>query len=108
MVEKKDAKVEIYRKGNSYFGKIIWLADPTDDRGNPAKNEKGEGFMGMEIMKDFVYEDGEWINGSVYDAEEGKTYHGSVELLDDGRLKLRGSIDSFGILGRTDYWMRAD
>ena len=86
LVQKRDAKIEIYEKDNAFFGKIIWLEKPTDDRGNPVKNEKGEEFMGMVIMKGFVFDDGEWVDGSVYDAEEGKTYHGSVELLKDGRL----------------------
>jgi uncharacterized protein (DUF2147 family) len=39
--EDKDAHVEIYKEGNKYFGKIIWLKNPIDDEtGKHPKNGK--------------------------------------------------------------------
>ncbi len=32
---KKDAKIEIYKKGNSYYGKSIWVESPRKDYLNP-------------------------------------------------------------------------
>ena len=106
MVASKDAYVEIYQSKGKFFGKITWLEEPYDKNGNPKKDEKGKEILHMVIMKNFVFEEGEWVDGSVYDAESGKTYHGSMELENPEKLKLRGSIDSFGLLGRTETWTR--
>ena len=32
------AIVEVYKSGNAYNGKIVWLADPTEADGTPAKD----------------------------------------------------------------------
>ena len=62
----------------------------------------------MELMKGFVFEDDEWVDGTVYDAETGKTYYGSMELENSNTLNLRGSLDSFGLIGRTETWTRVN
>lgn len=33
--EDKDARIEIYKEGNSYFGKIVWLKEPNEEDGTP-------------------------------------------------------------------------
>ncbi len=32
---KKDAKIEIYKRGDKYFGKSVWAATPKKDIENP-------------------------------------------------------------------------
>jgi hypothetical protein len=36
----KDVKVEIYALEAKYFGRVIWLAEPNDEAGNPKLDEK--------------------------------------------------------------------
>jgi uncharacterized protein (DUF2147 family) len=107
LVAKEDAKIEIMKRGDQYFGKIVWLKDSLDARGRPLTDLNGKEMMQMEIMKNFEFDDGEWVDGTVYDAEEGKTYYGTLEMPDDNTLELRGSLDRFGLLGRTEEWTRA-
>jgi len=106
LVASGDAHVEVYERSGKYYGKITWLKEPYDKEGRPQKDPEGRDILFMEIMKDFVFEEDEWVDGSVYDAETGKTYHGTMELEGSNKLKLRGSIDSFGLLGRTETWTR--
>ncbi|MEM9052752.1 MAG: DUF2147 domain-containing protein [Bacteroidota bacterium] len=108
LVASKDAYIEIYEKQGKFFGKITWLEEPYDENGNPQTDDNGDEILHMEIMKNFVFEDDEWVDGSIYDAETGKTYYGSMELESNDKLKLRGSIDSFGLLGRTETWTRIE
>jgi len=108
LVQDKDAYVRIYEEDGSYFGKVTWLEEPYNENGNPITDPDGKPILEMVIMKDFVFEDEEWVDGTVYDAELGKTYYGSMELDDYNTLKLRGSIDSFGLLGRNESWTRLD
>ena len=46
----------------------------------------------------------EWTGGSVYNPEDGKTYHGSIKLLDPDTLKLTGCV--FGPLCQAQTWTR--
>ncbi|MFT4771755.1 MAG: hypothetical protein ACJAZC_000301 [Cryomorphaceae bacterium] len=108
LVQDRDAYVRIYEEDGSYFGKVNWLEEPYNKNGNPITDPDGKPIFEMVIMKDFVFEDEEWVDGTVYDAELGKTYYGSMELDDYNTLKLRGSLDSFGLLGRNETWTRLD
>ncbi|HKK39776.1 MAG TPA: DUF2147 domain-containing protein [Cryomorphaceae bacterium] len=108
LVESKDAYIRIFEKNDLYFGKVTWIEEPYDEEGKPRTDPDGEPVLDMEIMKNFEFDGEEWIDGTVYDAKEGKTYYGSIEMEDKNTLKLRGSVDSFGILGRTETWTRLE
>ncbi len=36
----KDAKIQIYKSGEKYYGKIVWLKNPNDANGNPKTDVK--------------------------------------------------------------------
>jgi uncharacterized protein (DUF2147 family) len=101
-----ESHIEIFKQGNFFHGKIVWLEKPNDDQGRPIVDDNGTKILNMVIMTDFSYDEGEYVEGKVYDPETGKTYYGSMELQDKNTLKLRGSIDKFGWLGRTETWKR--
>lgn len=106
MVESEDAYIKIFEDDGKFFGRVTWLKEPYDENGDPITDDDGNPIQDMVIMKDFIYEDGKWVDGTLYDAEEGKTYYGSMELDGREKLKLRGSLDSFGLIGRTETWTR--
>jgi uncharacterized protein (DUF2147 family) len=108
LVQDQDAYIRIYEEDNSYFGKVTWIEQPYDKNGEPVTDPDGKPILEMDVMKDFVFEDDEWVDGTIYDAEFGKTYYGSIEMEDFNTLKLRGSLDSFGLLGRNETWTRLD
>jgi len=108
LVQDKDARIRIYEKEGKYFGKVTWIEEPYDENGNPVSAPNGNPVLEMELMKGFVFEDDEWVDGTVYDAETGKTYYGSMELENSNTLNLRGSLDSFGLIGRTETWTRVN
>ncbi len=117
LTQDKDSHVEIYKDGDKYFGKIIWLETPNDSiTGKPKVDDKNEDpalqnrpVMGMKLLKNFVF-DGkdEWENGTIYDPKKGKTYSCYMKFPDNNNkdlLKIRGYI-GFSLLGRTVYWTR--
>lgn len=106
---KKGSHIEIYKKGDEYFGKVAWLKEPNDpETGKPKTDDNGDLILNMEILKEFSFDDDEWEDGTIYDPESGKTYYCSMEFDDDGKLKIRGSVDPMGWLGRTEIWTRVD
>ncbi len=105
----KRSHIEIYKKGDEYYGKVAWLKEPNDtETDKPVTDDNGDPILNMEILKGFVYDDGEWEDGTAYDPESGKTYYATMELNEDGQLELRGSVDPMGWLGRTEVWTRLD
>ena len=117
LTQDKDSHVEIYKVGNKFFGKIVWLQDPIDSiTGKPKLDDKNENpslrnrpVMGLKLLKNFVFDgDNEWKNGTIYDPKKGKTYSCYIKFPNENnknRIKIRGYI-GFSLLGRTVYWTR--
>ena len=111
--EKKKSKIEVYKKDNSFFGKIIWLKEPLDEQGNikldkknPNNSMRENPINGLVIMKDLKYKKkGEWSDGEIYDARSGKTYSLEVYMKNVNKLDLRGYL-GFTLFGKTTTWTR--
>lgn len=92
-------------------GTVVWLETPTDAAGAPRVDEKNEEaalrsrpLCGLPVVGDFTKQsDGSWDDGFIYDAKEGDLYDAEMEALDDGTLKVRGSILG-GLIGRSQIW----
>jgi uncharacterized protein (DUF2147 family) len=108
-----EGQIEIYKKGDKYFGKLAWLKDPNDESGkpktdlkNPNANLRTKPLLGLEILKDFVYEDNKWTDGTIYDPKTGKTYSCNLNIKNDGQLNIRGYV-GISLIGRSESWKRA-
>lgn len=109
----KKAIVQIYKEGNKYNGKIIWLKNPTYEDGkpkvdkhNPDKAKQTTPVMGLNLLRDFVFENGKWVNGTIYDPEKGKTYSCKIAINATADiLDVRGFI-GISLIGRTEEWYK--
>ena len=61
--QEKDSKIEIYKCGDKFCGKIIWLEEPNEEDGtpkiddeNPDEALQSRSIMGLNILIDFVYD----------------------------------------------------
>jgi uncharacterized protein (DUF2147 family) len=118
--QEKDSQIEIFRCGDQYCGKVVWLKEPDYpgdsregtpgtpklDHKNPDHDLRKVPIIGLRIMHGF-HHDGkdEWSGGKVYDPKSGNTYRGKMTLVSPGELKLRGYI-GISLFGRTDTWSR--
>lgn len=100
--------IQIYKskKNEKYYGRIVWLKEPNDEKGQPKRDPEGDLILKMVNLKDFVFEDGEWTDGTIYDPKSGNLYYCSIEMPKKDKLEVRGSLDPYGIVGRTDVWVR--
>jgi uncharacterized protein (DUF2147 family) len=116
--EEKDTKIEVYKtSGGTYAGKIIWLKDENDKKGqpvtdseNPDRNLRTRRILGMTLMENFTF-DGKntWEGGKIYDAGSGKTYNCKLTLQGRNILDVRGYVGAAWMgLGRTTIWTRAN
>lgn len=101
---KKDAKIEIYKKGEQYFGKSIWVANARKDNKNPNEALKTREVLGIELLSNFSFDQGVYKSGRIYDPESGKTYDCKMTLIGDD-LKVRGYI-GISLFGRTEIFKR--
>ena len=106
------AIVEVYKEGNAYNGKIVWLEKPTEadgsavvDSNNPDKNLRSRKLMGLNMLSGLTKNGSEYTGGKIYDPGNGKPYNCSMKVEGDV-LKVRGSLDKKGLLGRTMDWFR--
>jgi uncharacterized protein (DUF2147 family) len=92
-----------------YYGKLVKLLDPQKagevcDKCTGADHNKP--LEGLILMRGLV-EDGNILSGGkITDPKNGKVYNLKVSLDEKDRLKIRGSLDKMGVLGRTQYWIR--
>jgi uncharacterized protein (DUF2147 family) len=101
---KKDAKIEIYKKEDKYFGRSVWVSNPRKDTKNPEFNLQAREVLGIELLRDFTYDNGGYKGGKIYDPESGKTYDCKMSLVGDD-LKVRGYI-GISLFGRTEIFER--
>lgn len=115
--EPKDAKIEVYQKGDKYFGKIIWLKNNVNEDGSSpkldSKNEeeslRKRPIVGINILQDLEWDadDNEWDDGEIYDPRGGTTYSLYAKLEDANTLYLKGYI-GFSLIGRSTTWTRVN
>ncbi len=75
-------KIQIYRANNGkYQGRFVWLSQSTNPDGsprtdikNPDPKKRNRTADQIVVVWGLTYQDGEWINGSIYDPNTGKTY----------------------------------
>jgi uncharacterized protein (DUF2147 family) len=110
------AKVQIFRVGKKYFGKIVWLKAPKEtdgsiklDKHNPDETLRSKPVVGLTILRDFVWDadDMEFDDGRIYDPESGSDYSCYMKFETKDKLYVRGYV-GFSLIGRTQYWTRTN
>lgn len=113
LTSKGECKIQIYEREGKYYGKVVWLNEPNDDQGNPVRDTqnpdpklRNKPNLGSEILKDFSYAgNGKWTNGTIYNPENGKTYHAQMRMTEMKVISLKGYI-GIPALGLTTNWTR--
>ncbi len=107
-----------------YEGRLAWLREshypaddpqgmagqPVADRHNPDAALRERPLQGLTLLTGLRYrhrehDDAQWVDGRVYDTENGKRYDCIVWLADNEHLKLRGYV-GIELLGQTTTWTR--
>ena len=107
-----NVRVEVYKDGAYYKGKIVYLKDPKDASGKPKTDIKNHDpklrsrpMMGLVILEHLEYHDGEWIHGKIYDAESGGHYRCYASMANKNELTIRAYM-GFSLFGKTVDWYR--
>ena len=112
--EEKNQKIEIYKTGNHYFGKVTWSTDFLEADGMTSKKDvrntdvtlKTRNLINTVILNKFEYDQGVWDHGTMYDPRSGKTYSCIIKLRNK-KLEIRGYV-GVSLLGKTTYWEKLE
>jgi len=103
--------VEIFEKDGKAYGKILEVIDPDAPKNATCQNCPGDDankpIVGLVFIKGLVKDGDEYTDGKVLDPENGKLYKCYITLEEPNKLKVRGYV-GFSLLGRTQYWQRAE
>lgn len=110
--EEKDGKIEIYKSGSKYFGKLVWGKNMYEPDGssrtdikNPDPKLRTRKLQDLVLLTNFTFDDGEWEGGKIYDPKSGKTYS-CVMRFKGSVLQIKGYI-GITLIGRTTVWTKA-
>jgi uncharacterized protein (DUF2147 family) len=109
-----NAMVKIYKNGEKYQGKVVWLKEPIDpetgkpklDKNQTDETAKKRPVLGLINIWGFVPKANNiWDEGNIYDPKNGNTYSSTMKLINANTLEVRGYI-GVSLIGRTDTWTR--
>jgi uncharacterized protein (DUF2147 family) len=89
----------------TYMGILSWSADPKKDVNNKDPKLRDRPLVGIVLMWHLKYDDGEYVDGYVYNPEDGATYRTKAEVLGPETLKVRGYI-GISLFGQSKTWSR--
>jgi uncharacterized protein (DUF2147 family) len=104
-------QVEIKPCGELLCGKIVWFKWPDNDQGLPLLDVKNTDpalrtrpLLGLTILYG-LRRTGEntWVDGQIYNPEDGVNYQADMSIEGDGSLNVRASQGPFG---KTLIWTR--
>lgn len=109
----KDGKIQMYKSGSRFFGKLVWGKNFYESDGKTLRKDvnnsdatlKSRPLLNMPILEGFEFQNGEWRNGKVYDPRSGKKYDGILKLNGD-KLEIRGYV-KLEAFGKTTVWTQA-
>lgn len=110
--EEKNGKIEIYKSGYKYYGKLIWGKTMFEADGRTSKKDVKNSDINLRTRKlkdlimltDFVFENNVWSGGKIYDPQAGKLYSCTMKLKAN-TLNIRGYV-GISLFGRSSQWTR--
>ncbi len=90
-------KIEIFKKNNKFYGKIIDLegfnSGQTKDIKNPDKSLRNKELIGKIIISDLEYDSNlnQWINGTIYAPQKGIELNLKINYAKENELEAEAS-----------------
>src|SRR5262249_42416028 len=91
-------KVKLTECQNALCGRIVWLKQPIDpltrhlrtDSKNPDASKRARKLLGLKVVSDLRQSGENKWSGSIYNADDGRSYDVNVRLVGEQKLALEG------------------
>jgi uncharacterized protein (DUF2147 family) len=109
------SRVRVADCGGALCGTVIWLKEPNDpetgkpklDKKNADASLRSRPLIGVQILLGAKPNGDKTWTGQVYNAEDGKTYSGTLTELGPNSLKLEGCALA-GLICKAQTWTRVN
>lgn len=102
----KSGEIKIFKEKNTFFGKALPKGKIRKDVNNPDPEKRNVILTEVLILKNFIYGGtNKWIDGEVYDPDNGKTYKCTITMKNKKTIEVRGYV-GISLFGRTEKWTR--
>lgn len=101
--------VYVFKATNGkYYGKIEKLFKEPEKLCTECEGtNKNQPVLGMMIINNMAEKEGKLTGGTILDPKNGKVYKCNISIEGDAdKLNVRGSLDKFGLVGRSQTWVR--
>lgn len=100
--------INVYKCGSGLCAKVVKVADPSrTDVNNPDPKLRSRPVVGIHLMNGAKKTDGNSWAGQLYNSQDGKTYSGSITVIDKSHLKLEGCVLG-GLICQGPVWTRVN
>jgi uncharacterized protein (DUF2147 family) len=104
--EQKDGRIRFYKhRDGTVRGNLAWSKHPRPDVENDNPKLRSRSIIGIVLMWQLRYEDGEYEDGYVYNPEDGNVYRVDIKVLSPDKLKVRGYM-GISLFGQSQVWTR--
>lgn len=115
LTEAGRSRVRVADCGGALCGTVIWLKEPNDpetgkpklDTKNADTSKRTRPLVGVQILLGAKPNGNKTWTGQVYNAEDGKTYSGTLTELGPNSLKLEGCALA-GLICKAQTWTRVN
>ena len=115
LTEPGTSRIRIADCSGALCGTIVWLKDPNDaetqkprlDKFNADASKRSRPLMGVTIVIGMKPAGTDKWSGQVYNAEDGKTYSGSITMMNASALRLEGCALA-GLICKAQTWSRVN
>jgi len=112
VTQKNEGLIEITESDGRFSGVVLGSVNSNSkvisvDVNNPDPTKQDRNVIGMVTMGGYRFKGGEYIEGWIYDPNNGKTYKSTMRLTEEGKLEVRGYV-GIKIFGRTETWQRIE
>jgi uncharacterized protein (DUF2147 family) len=106
LVAEKTAAIRVAPCGPAMCGNIVWTkGPPATDKNNSDPAKRNRSVIGLPIILNMKPAGANRWEGEIYNAQDGKTYEGSISLVSDNVLRIEGCV--LGFLCGGENWSRA-
>lgn len=108
LTENGRSVIEIRECERGLCGDIYWIIEGgmRYDEHNPDANLRGQPLCGLPIMWGFKRQnERNWIDGTIYKADEGDHYSATLQMLPSGNMLVRGYV-GVPLFGKSQTWTK--
>ncbi|HEX3758958.1 MAG TPA: DUF2147 domain-containing protein [Kofleriaceae bacterium] len=106
--EGNEGRIRFVRSADAtYSGILVGGKDPGPDVNNKDPALRSRPLLGTVLVWHLRPDDGEYVDGYVYNPRNGETYRMKAELTGKTTLKVRGYL-GISLLGQSQTWTRAN